>query len=402
MENEYTFNPSTANKHQFPCKNCGGFLTFQPGMKSLVCQFCGTQNEIIDDTTIEIKEIDYKSFIENLANNAPRVQVATVKCTSCGAESTMKPNVTSDFCPFCGTALVLESGTLQTEIKPQALLPFKIPQKQSFSLFKEWINGLWFAPNGLKKYADNHEKLTGMYIPYWTYDSNTYSRYTGERGEYYYVTETYRDEDGNTQTREVQKTRWYPASGSVSHSFDDVLTMGSHSLPANYAQELEPWDLHELAPFNEQYLSGFRAESYQVDVKEGFEIAKRRMDDVIDGLVRQDIGGDTQQVHSINTTYNDITFKHVLLPIWISAYRYNGKVYRFMINGRTGEVQGERPWSWVKITLAVLFVLTIIIGAVYLLQKDKKPRHRHYRNEHIRVEQQLFTQKYKSESFLNI
>ena len=381
MENE--FDSPVADKHQFPCKNCGGFLTFQPGMKSLVCQFCGTLNEIVD-ADVEIKEIDYKSFISNLVNNAPKTQVATVKCTSCGAESSMKPNVTSDFCPFCGTALVLTNGTLQTEIKPQAVLPFKIPQKQSFALFKDWINGLWFAPDGLKKYADNHEKLSGMYIPYWTYDADTTSRYSGQRGEYYYITETYKDSDGNTQTREVQQTRWYSASGTVSHSFDDILTLGSHSLPANYAQELEPWDLEQLAPFNEQYLSGFRTESYQVDVKEGFEIAKQRMDGVIDGLVREDIGGDTQQVHNINTTYNDITFKHVLLPIWISAYRYNSKVYRFMVNGRTGEVQGERPWSWFKIMLAVLLMLAVVVGIAYFFESNKKSRH--YRNEFIKTE----------------
>jgi hypothetical protein len=89
------------------------------------------------------------------------------------------------------------------------------------------------------------------------------------------------------------------------------------------------------------------------------------MEDRIRSSVRSDIGGDTQQITTLSTEYNDITFKHILLPLWISAYRYNNKVYRFTINARTGEVQGERPYSAIKIALLVIAIIGIIVGIVY-------------------------------------
>ena len=93
------------------------------------------------------------------------------------------------------------------------------------------------------------------------------------------------------------------------------------------------------------------------------------MEVVIRGTVRSDIGGDQQRIHQLDTRYNDVTFKHILLPLWISAYRFSEKVYRFMINGRTGEVKGERPYSWIKIALAILLVIAIIAVIVFLTRK---------------------------------
>jgi hypothetical protein len=122
-------------------------------------------------------------------------------------------------------------------------------------------------------------------------------------------------------------------------------------------------------PFNESYLSGFKTESYQINLKDGFGYAKVRMDEAINSSVCKDIGGDHQRIFSLKTVYNDIKFKHILLPIWISAYMYKNKVYRFLINGRTGEVKGERPYSWTKITLAILGALALILGIVLIVHK---------------------------------
>jgi predicted RNA-binding Zn-ribbon protein involved in translation (DUF1610 family) len=369
---EPSFTPANTNTQQFPCKECGAFLVFKPGTTHLKCEYCGTDN-VIETSSEAIEELDFERFLTSEVAVAEKQQVAVVKCSSCGSESSLKPNVTSDFCPFCGTALIVSSGSLCSQIKPKSLLPFKVEQKIGFQKFKTWLKGLWFAPNDLMKFADNIERLTGMYIPYWTYDCKTHSTYTGERGDNYYVSETYTAvENGRnvTRTRQVQKIRWQYAGGDVNNSFDDLLVISSHSLPENYTRELEPWELTSLVPFNEKYLSGFRTETYQVDVKEGFEKAKQLMEGVIRASICQDIGGDHQRIHSVNTTYRNITFKHVLLPIWLSAYRYKDKVYRFMVNGWTGEVQGERPWSWIKITLAILAALAVV-ALIIIFTKNK-------------------------------
>ena len=250
----------------------------------------------------------------------------------------------------------------QRLIKPQALLPFKIPRARATQLFREWIKKLWFAPNALKKLARLDGRLQGLYAPYWTYDADTVSRYTGQRGDNYTVTRTrtvMRDGKPRTETYQATEIRWRPAAGTVSRDFDDMLVVGSSSLPRDLAEELEPWDLPNLVGYADEYLSGFIAERYQVDLKAGWTRATERMDEVIRQDVCRDIGGDHQRIHSLDTRHSGVTYKHVLLPMWICSYRYRSKIYRFLVNARTGEVQGQRPWSWVKITLAVLAVAAV-------------------------------------------
>jgi hypothetical protein len=258
-------------------------------------------------------------------------------------------------------------------IKPEGILPFKIAYKEAFDSFRQWIRTRWFAPNSLKQFAQSENKLAGVYIPFWTYDSDTTTSYDGERGDYYYTTESYTTtENGRqvTRTRQVRHTRWTSVSGSVINKFDDLLILASKSLPMIYAIQLEPWDLANLTPYSDEYLSGFRAESYQVSLPQGFEIAKQKMAPAIENSIRQDIGGDEQRIRAIRTQYGNITFKHILLPVWLSAYRFRDKVYRILINARTGEVQGERPFSFWKIAGAILAGLALI-GIIILIRSSR-------------------------------
>ncbi|MDQ7780034.1 MAG: hypothetical protein RDV41_10040 [Planctomycetota bacterium] len=358
------FDKHEATEQELACTGCGATLKFKPGTASLKCDYCGAMVEIPKPEGA-VEELDFNKVVSEQLGKEEKLQIATVKCTSCGASSTMKPNVTSDLCPFCGVALVLKDGSTSTVFKPKSLLPFRIDQKAGLVAFQNWVKKLWFAPSKLKQYAEASDKLAGLYIPYWTYDANTSSSYTGQRGDYYYVTESYTTTEGGKtvrKTRQVRKIRWTFVAGHVSNTFDDVLVLASQSLPRVYADRLEPWDLGSLVPFDEKYLSGFRTESYQIDLKQGFEIARGIMDNHIRQSVRRAIGGDEQRILSLNTRYSDITFKHILLPIWISSYRYNNKVYRFLVNGRTGEVQGERPYSWIKIVLFILMIMAIVAG----------------------------------------
>jgi hypothetical protein len=225
------------------------------------------------------------------------------------------------------------------------------------------VEARWFAPSDLLRFARTESRLVGMYVPYWTYDSDTTSSYTGQRGDAYYVSVPYTTTvNGRTVTsmRQERRIRWTWVSGTVHDRFDDVLILASKSLPHKYAIALEPWDLKALTPYKDDYLSGFRAESYQVDLAQGFDAARNVMDGHIRAHARRDIGGDEQRIFSLDVRYDHITYKHLLLPIWISGYAYRGKTYRFLVNGRTGEVQGERPWSFWKIAFLVLGVLAAI------------------------------------------
>jgi len=347
-------------KQSFKCGSCAGKMEFLPGADAQKCPYCGFENPI-PASEEDIQELDFKAFLAESPDSKDIVEQLAVECSECGAEVTTEPDVSAQECPFCGSDIITTAHSTK-HIKPKSLLPFKVSRDEGLKSFGDWMGRLWFAPNSLKQMARQEGKLAGMYVPYWTYDSDTKSFYRGMRGEHYWVTVSYTTMvNGKPQqrTRQERRTRWYPASGTVWAGFDDVLVLASNSLPRKYTEKLEPWDLENLVPYKDEYLTGFRAESYQIDLADGFGYGVEIMDKHIRHLVRCDIGGDEQQITSVNTQHDNITFKHVLLPIWISAYRYKDQVYRFLVNARTGEVQGERPWSYVKIALAVVAGLAV-------------------------------------------
>jgi len=352
----------------FKCGSCAGKMSFQPGADAQKCPYCGFENPI-PKSDEDIEELDFKTYLSECPESQDLIEQLTVDCSECGAEVTTDPNVSAQQCAFCGSDIIATAHSTK-HIKPKSLLPFKVTRKEGQASFKSWLNSLWFAPSALKKMAQQDGKLNGMYVPYWTYDSDTKSYYTGQRGEHYWETQHYTTHvNGKTQhkTRRVRKTRWYSASGTVWEAFDDVLVLASNSLPRKYTESLEPWDLENLAPYKDEYLTGFKAESYQVDLADGFSYGAKIMDGHIRHLIKRDIGGDEQRIHSVKTQHDNITFKHILLPIWISAYRYQDKAYRFLVNARTGEVQGERPWSVLKIALAVAAGLAVIGGIAMIV-----------------------------------
>jgi DNA-directed RNA polymerase subunit RPC12/RpoP len=353
--------PRRGTEDRFPCEQCGSDLRFTPGATELTCQHCGHVQKIDagerPDVSYAMEEIDYAATLRQGAASAEYVSAKVVVCPSCGAQTDLHEAVQAAKCPFCDTPVVTDTGEHRF-IKPRALIPFVLNEGQARDKMTEWLGRLWFAPNGLKEYARKGRQMNGIYVPYWTYDADTQSRYTGRRGDAYYV--TVKTKDGSRQERRI---RWSPASGRVARDFDDVLVLGAKSLPKSYTDALEPWDLGALVPFQTQYLAGFGAEGYQVQLDEGFDEAKQKMRVVIEGDVRRDIGGDEQQISSLDTSYADITFKHVLLPVWVAAYKYGGQTYRFVVNGQTGKVQGERPYSKVKIAIAAV-VAIVVLGTI--------------------------------------
>ena len=349
----------------FKCGKCAAKMEFVPGSDSQQCPYCGHENAI-PASEEDIQELDFASYLANMSQDEQTEEHLTIKCPACAAEVTSDPNVTAQECPFCGSPVVASASSTK-QIKPKSLLPFKVTHKEGSAAFRRWLSGLWFAPNALKKMAQTESKLSGTYVPYWTYDSDATSFYRGQRGEHYWETQHYTTtENGKSvrKTRRVRKTRWYSVSGTVWDSFDDVLVLASNSLPRKYTEKLEPWDLEALVPYEDEYLSGFRAESYHIGLGDGFQRAQDIMEVAIRRSVCRDIGGDEQRISSLKTQHANVTFKHILLPIWISAYRYQNRVYRFLVNARTGEVQGDRPWSWWKITLAMAGAAAVVAAVV--------------------------------------
>lgn len=353
--------PAPGGRH-FPCAQCGALLLYAPGSHELECGYCGHRTPI-EESALVIQEYAFREALARLARAGPADARPSTQCSNCAATFDFAEHVHAGECPFCGTQIVEGTG-VHKHIKPESLLPFEVTDKEAQTAFKRWVGKLWFAPGKLKKYAREDSHLTGVYVPHWTYDSMTHSGYRGQRGNVYHVPQSYVTvENGRRvrRTRMVTKIRWTAVSGSVSRFFDDVLVGASRSLPRKITDKLKPWDLTNLTPYNEKFLSGFTSEIYQVDLDEGFNHAVEIMDQVIRGDIARDIGGDHQRIQAVDTRHSNTRFKHLLLPVWSSGFRFRGKTYRFVVNGRSGKVRGERPYSAVKIALAVIAAVTAVL-----------------------------------------
>jgi ribosomal protein S27E len=366
LQNTVTSDSSSMTKvHRYPCPGCSADLVFEPRDGCLACPYCG-RTEQIPASAHQIQERSYEAYLELKPEqlNPIASDALEVQCAGCGATVSFSPPEVAGECAFCAAKIVAQPQAAHPMLAPESLLPFRITGHQAADAIKGWLGSRWFAPSALLRLA-RQESAKGVYLPFWTYDAHTVSHYTGQRGEYYWETEAYvdRDSHGNlvNRTRQVRKTRWTSASGKVTRWFDDILIPATRSVSLKRLDALNPWDLPDLKAYQPAYLAGYRAQRYQVELREGFEKAKSLMESVIEADVRKNIGGDEQQVHQIRTAYSGITFKHLLAPVWIGAYRFKDRVYQVLVNARTGEVQGDRPYSAWKITGLVIVLLLVLL-----------------------------------------
>ncbi len=343
---------------EYPCEGCGARVEYAPGTTVLRCPYCGHEQQLAAPARA-VREHDVAELATLPRKPVGTLAAHTFTCQKCGART--QSDAIADRCQFCGAPVVadVEAGE---QIAPEAVLPFAVDRPRMRDALGAWARSRWFAPSTLKKVTEA-ESVKGTYLPHWTFDAKTVSDYLGQRGEHYYETETY-TENGETRTREVQRTRWYPASGTVARDFDDLLVPATERVTRKHLEKLDPWPLAEAVPYQPDYLAGYQALRYDTEPETGLDVAKQRMAKVIVSDCKADIGGDEQIVSSVDTVYSDLTYKLMLLPVWIACYLHAGKTFTVLVNGRTAEVIGQRPYSAVKIVLTVLLALIVVAAVV--------------------------------------
>ena len=366
--------PAQAATKSYTCPKCGGDMKFDAAQGMLTCPFCG-HSMPSPETSEVVQEHDLVVALQDTSSKAHGfgTAVKSFKCQSCGATTNLEPNVTSTACPFCGSNQVLEQAPDPNLIQPESVIPFGVDEKRASQLFRDWLGRGLFHPNDLKKYGGG-QKLGGVYLPFWTFDAHAESDWRAESGYYYYVNETVwvtRDGKRVQETRRVQKVRWQPSSGHRSDDHDDVLVYATKSIDVKILEKIYPFDTKKLMPYNPSYLSGWGAESYQIPLADAWTLGQSLIDREQYSRCGRDVPGDTQRNLRVNTRLSNLKYKHVLLPVWLASYRYNNKVYRFMINGQTGEVQGQKPISWIKVAIAVVIALAIIGLIVFLVSRSR-------------------------------
>lgn len=354
------------------CAACGAQAEWNPSKQLLVCPFCGTATPFsVDATSGALVENDLAKALRDLPDEARGwlTDKRTVQCQSCKAVSVFDPERVGQNCQFCGSPSLVDYKEIKAPIRPQSLLPFKISESNVREQIRRWYASKWLAPGKLKTRA-LVDQVRGVYIPYWTFDAQSVCPWEAEAGHYYYTTETYRDNQGRTQTRQVQHVRWEPASGVVEHFFDDEPVPGTRGVSQALLRQIEPFATKELVPYDTAFLSGFIVEHYQIVLLEAAQASQDAMTEKLRAMCAGEIPGDTYRNLEIHPTFSGRTFKHILVPVWLLSYLYGTRTFQVVVNGYDGRMAGQYPKSPWKIAFLVLLAIIAVFIFVMLSQNN--------------------------------
>lgn len=365
MEEEFN-RVDTIEQTDRKCPQCGATMDYSPQSGGMFCPFCEYKEEIPSNAAEgeedSAEELDFQSA-EKRGNCDWGVSKKTVICKSCGAESIYDALDVSNECPYCGSNQVMEANDINT-LAPNGVCPFVVTDKQAGQNFTSWLKGKLFTPSKAKKSA-RPEGFKGVYLPYWTFDAQTQSTYTAKYGR----NRTVRNKDGSSRT----VTDWFPTAGSYSKSYDDELVLASNRYDTNLLKTVEPFDTADNKTYRPEYVAGFISERYSVGLDAGWESAKESLNDKLKEEISQQIRdrhrADKVSNLVVKTRFSNITYKYLMLPLWLSSFQYKNKVYQFMVNGQTGKVGGKAPVSALRVAIAVVIGVAIIAGLFLLLNQ---------------------------------
>lgn len=357
----------TQQSRTYPCAQCGGELEFNIVGQALVCPQCGNTQPIVEAVG-EVHERDLRQAVEAVRASVGEPQPLVsgekeVVCQNCGGRTTFTGSLTSSRCPYCATPIQRDDvHDAPARLPVDGVLPFTVDRKAATASLEKWIGSRWFAPTEFKKYS-RAGSFASVYTAYFTYDAETSTSYTGQRGDTYTVTVG----SGQNQRTET-RVRWTYRSGTVRLDFDDLPVAANDGFERKHVAALEPWPFPQVRPFSAEFLAGHLSRTYDHSVDACFVEARSQIERDIDSAVRRDIGGDQQRVHSKDTRWGAMTYKHLLLPIWLLAVVWSGRTFQVLVNGTTAEVQGQRPYSKIKIAAFTVLMLLLALGAylVYL------------------------------------
>jgi len=346
---------------KFPCPACGAEAEWNPKKQMLVCPYCGAQSpaEIKSDGTL-VEENDLVAALRAIPDNERGwdAEKKTVRCQNCNAISVFDAKRVAQRCDFCGSPSLIAVDDIKAPIRPGALLPFKIAQDKVREDVRQWYASHWFAPNklGIKALTD---QVHGLYIPYWTFDAHVHADWRADSGRYYYVE--------NDKGEREQRVEWRPVSGSLEHFFDDLLVPASRGVNPTLLEKIGPFPTTtDIMPYDPGYLSGWVVEQYQIDLPAAAQDSRNRMDAQLRSMCASQVPGDTYRNLGVDADYSALTFKHVLLPVWLLTYTYGAKTYQVVANGYTGKIAGKYPISWIKVSIVVAAVLLLILIYLFL------------------------------------
>lgn len=354
FDNATEFENST-DVETIKCPDCGSNMVFDPTKQDLFCEHCGRVESF--EKNREIKEIDIeKGFLEARTWDE---EACVFSCENCGAKVVLGKSETANVCPFCGTARVIKTEEL-AGIRPNVVFPFLKSIEQASYACINWVRRKFFAPRKFKKTATPHS-IKGVYIPTFTFDSKTCSTYFGRIGKRH-VRTVGSGKNRRTETYIV----WRNISGTHNSFFDDVSITAGNKLEQKKLDKILPFNQKSACVYEDKYLYGFMAYHYEKDIKQCWGEAKVRIDSLLRAQILSRYVYDVVDYLNVSTVHQGVTYKYVMLPVYMGIFRHKNKNYNFYVNGSTGKVIGKTPVSPIKVGVLTLIIAGLIALGVWL------------------------------------
>ena len=351
-ENIQVINEVTMSNTDVKCPGCGATVKYDPATLKMVCPFCGTSRELPQPEAGKvIEELDFNTAIQRASVNWGTVRKLIV-CANCGGQALYDASQVSGCCPFCGSTSVMPAAENEQIMAPGALVPFYIDNAKAQQSFQDFVKKKRCVPNEVIN--AKLQNLVGLYLPYWTFDTDTVSSYIAKIGF------EHTDSDGDTYYT-------YKKYKGVNNQFiDDMIVFATDKIQHPFISKVQDFSFDQLVPYAPEYLAGFAAERYTVGLNDGWERAKV----LIAKKLKYDIGqkekylhrGDTVKEVTLSTNYYNVKFKYILAPMYLATYTYRGKTYQVAINGQTGKTFCQVPsYLWKIILFIILGVLSMLM-----------------------------------------
>lgn len=339
------------------CPQCGGHMIFDNVEGGLSCEYCGFIQVAEDTSTADEggQVLDFE-LPTTRAHRWAEAQHRLV-CDQCGAMTLLAEGERVKHCPYCGSRHLISSDETEELIDPQSIIIMQIDQQEAVRRIKQWLFSGSFIPDDLRRNVRS-STIRAAYYPFWIFDGTLEMQWTCEV------------KDATSRT-----SQWDTQSGVEYENFKDVLIPGLKAIDRKKLAAVEPYDLRAVVDFNPEHLVGWRTLAYNVSMADASLLAReqvaQKMQRSLGGRVL--VGQSRRNLRSGALNWSGITYRQILLPLWVGAYGYHGKVYRVFVNGQTGVVSGDRPQDKFKVfgiaAIGIIAAVVIIFVLIVFLMR---------------------------------
>lgn len=315
------------------CPVCGGHMTTHPLTGHIECAYCGHIEDNEPTTSTTGASLTGALLQQRSQGVKWIIGDRLMSCNNCGAETTLSDGKMSSHCRFCGSNHVIEKDALNSFRQPDGVIPFTVPQAEAEEAIQGKLMGKWERFKGV--FVNNkvdRSMFAGTYLPFWVFDIVLDATLT------FKATDSYAVRHGAQAVR--KETR--------SDVFNNYRFPAVTSPSPRLIDKISEYNMSTVQSYDPKLLSRYPAEIYSID----FDTASLEVGGRVRRIVRQRYKNETalhqtEELSSISTMTRNMTFRLLLLPVWIATLvEDDGDVRIGLVNGQTGKAvlgKARRP-----------------------------------------------------------